>query len=451
MNSPRPQSQMHVLGIIVSLVLLATGLSACAPSPTPTVLPTPTMQPTSVAVVSMTPTAVRIAIPPTPTLAPLSLDDRKSIFEKVWADVRDHYVYPDYHRSWEFVHDEFVPRVEAATSPESFYALMHELVDRLGDGVSIYWDPQEVAEDNQFRSSNGGWGGIGASVMNDGRITFLYPGAPAQAAGLKRFEILKAVNGIPYTDTQAFGVGGPIAAIRGPVGTSVNLAVLSLDGKTRSVNIKRGLISASADAYAPELVRLPGTRVGILTIKDFSDGAATSPIRALLEKENASSPLEGLIIDVRLFGTGANINAMKMMLGLFADGGSIGSMAGRTGKQDFQVTRLGLVLPQDTPIVVLTTHYSVGAYEFFAAGAQTLKRAHVVGTPSRGDASISNEYRYSDGSLLLLMTAVYQLPDGTSIQGRGVQPDRIVEPRWDLFGTAQDPQIQAALEELKKR
>jgi hypothetical protein len=32
-----------------------------------------------------------------------------------------------------------------------------------------------------------------------------------------------------------------------------------------------------------------------------------------------------------------------------------------------------------------------------------------------------------------------------------VQPDRVVEPKWDVFGTMDDPQIQAALEELKKK
>jgi carboxyl-terminal processing protease len=43
---------------------------------------------------------------------------------------------------------------------------------------------------------------------------------------------------------------------------------------------------------------------------------------------------------------------------------------------------------------------------------------------------------------------VCQLPDGTLIEGRGVQPDVLVEMDWALYGTENDPQIQAAIEVL---
>jgi len=50
--------------------------------------------------------------------------------------------------------------------------------------------------------------------------------------------------------------------------------------------------------------------------------------------------------------------------------------------------------------------------------------------------------------MLRLAERVYQLPDGTLIDGRGVQLDLLVEMDWWLYGTADDAQIQAAIEML---
>ena len=112
-----------------------------------------------------------------------------------------------------------------------------------------------------------------------------------------------------------------------------------------------------------------------------------------------------------------------------------------------------LVTPlfQNVPIVVLTSRYTISAGEVFAAGMQSLKRARVVGTPSAGSTNSTKRYNFSDKSTLWLTYRSFHLLDGTSIQGHGVQPDRVVEPKWDVFGTMDDPQIQAALEELKKK
>lgn len=46
---------------------------------------------------------------------------------------------------------------------------------------------------------------------------------------------------------------------------------------------------------------------------------------------------------------------------------------------------------------------------------------------------------------------IYELPDGPLIEGRGVQPDLLVALDWRLYGTANDPQIQAAIEVLESK
>jgi carboxyl-terminal processing protease len=85
----------------------------------------------------------------------------------------------------------------------------------------------------------------------------------------------------------------------------------------------------------------------------------------------------------------------------------------------------------------------------FAAALQARVRARVVGLPSAGNTENLNGHDFDDGSRLWLAEYAYRLPDGSQIEGRGVQPDRVVDAEWWRFLPADDPQVLAAVAELK--
>jgi C-terminal processing protease CtpA/Prc len=76
-------------------------------------------------------------------------------------------------------------------------------------------------------------------------------------------------------------------------------------------------------------------------------------------------------------------------------------------------------------------------------------RARIVGTTSAGNTENLLPHNLADGSLLWLAEYAYRLPDGSLLEGKGVQPDRVVDAQWWRFAPADDPQIQAALQELR--
>ena len=45
---------------------------------------------------------------------------------------------------------------------------------------------------------------------------------------------------------------------------------------------------------------------------------------------------------------------------------------------------------------------------------------------------------------------IYYLPNGTTIEDRGGQPDLQVDAAWWQFSSADDPQIQAAIQRLQQ-
>lgn len=430
-----------------------TALPTAAPTATPRPSPAPTPRPTATPRPSATPrpTVTPVPITPTPTLAPLSAAQRQEVFSAFWELVRDRYVYADYHGlDWDAIRTEYEPKVAAASDPQQFYALLEELVDRLNDDHSRFDSPQEVAREDRLFSGELTYGGIGVMIhdhQDGGYITRVAKGGPADQAGLRAGDLILAIDGVRFTDEQAFGAEGPAGAVRGPQGTDVTLTVRSADRSEREVTLTRRVIPS--DAFpAVEGQTLPGTRIGLLLLTTFYQDDLDGKIRAELDRLAEDGPLEGLIIDVRGNG-GGRVDLMLNTVGMFVDGGVIGTSNGRDGSYKWRVPK-GQTLPAyaGVPLVVLIDADTVSAAEMFAGGMQALRRARIVGVPSAGNVEALTPHDLPDGSQLVLAESAFRLPDGTLVEGRGIQPDRTAEGESWRFSAADDPQIKAAVEDM---
>jgi carboxyl-terminal processing protease len=425
----------------------AATVPSATPKPSATAAPSTTPQPTSTPI----PDATVEPLPPTPTFAPLALSERKTIFDRVWTLVRDRYVYTDYRGlDWGAIRDKFAPRVVAAESPEAFYDLLREMIEQLGDQHSRFESPREVAEEQAEFRGDLRYAGIGAEVRSapeGGLIVKLARGGPAEEAGLHPRDLILAVGDIPFTDTARFGPGGPLSAVRGAPGSLVRLTVRSPSGASRDLTLTRRAISSDAFVQV-EGQLLPGARIGLLRIDTFFVEEIDQRVREELKRLTANGPLDGLIVDVRDNG-GGRIDLMLDTIGLFADGGTIGSSRGRNTSSQMRVPR-GDVLPQlaETPIVVLVDAETASAAEMFAAGMRTLGRARIVGMTSSGNVENLVPHDLMDGSRLWLAELTFRLTDGRALEGSGVRPDRVIEAEWWRYAPENDPQIRAAIEEL---
>jgi C-terminal peptidase prc len=385
-------------------------------------------------------------------LAPVASEERARIFEEVWTIVRDGYVYEDFRGvDWEATKAEFTPRVAAAATPEEFYALMRELIERLGDNHSRFESPQEVAAQEAEYRGTARYGGIGAKIRDvaeGGMVVSIAPGGPAELAGVQLRDVIVAINGVPFTDTAAHGPDGPIGAVRGEPGTIVRLTVRSGDEPPRELELVRAPIASEA-FNTVQARRLPGTTIGMVEIPTFYVEELDLKVRAAVEELLAAGPLSGLVLDLRA-NSGGYVHLMRNTIALFHDGGTIGSTRGRTINEDQAIpggkTIAGV---EELPIVVLIGPDTASAAEMFASGMQVLGRARIVGVASAGNTENLYSYGFDDGSRLLIATVAYTRPDGSLIEGVGVIPDRVVDIEWWRYPPDLDPQVAAAVGEIE--
>ncbi|MFP3854502.1 MAG: S41 family peptidase, partial [Anaerolineales bacterium] len=76
------------------------------------------------------------------------------------------------------------------------------------------------------------------------------------------------------------------------------------------------------------------------------------------------------------------------------------------------------------------------------------ERATLVGMPTAGNTDGWTSWAMPDGSLIGIAVMIHQMPDGTSIEGIGVEPD--IRVPLGQFGLKQTPdiQLQSGLEQL---
>lgn len=318
------------------------------------------------------------------------------------------------------------------------------LISSLGDPFSAYYDPDQYKRLQE--SYQGRYSGIGIYLTFSTAyptITGTVPGSPAAAAGLLAGDQIIKVDG---KDTKGITSDQATTLIQGADGTKVTLTLM------------RGTTTFDATLTRAE-IQVPSVRstiIGdhILYLRIYSFGASTAA--DFLSALKVGLPgSKGIVLDLRE-NPGGFVDAASAVISDFVASGETYELRGRNGTVERHDVSGDHPAPT-TPLVVLVDANSASAAEILAGSLQVHRRAKLVGTVTFGKGSVQQDFPLADGADIHLTIKRWYLPDGTTIDHKGLTPDVTVtlaspNDEFDVFqpglGYAKDTQLNTALELL---
>lgn len=333
------------------------------------------------------------------------------------------------------IQDEYgeLPDVDTLT-----YGAINGVMFRLGDDYTYLRTPDEAASFSE--ELNGSFEGIGARVAEaeEGGVRIVEPfeGQPAWRAGLRRGDIILAVDG---EDVTKMSLAEAISLIRGPKGTKTVLTIKSPDQEPREVEVVRDRIEVPVVEY-----EILDNGLAYLRLGEFS-ALATDQVRAALDEMLATNP-PGLILDLRGNPGGFLRTAVDISSEFIPEGPILIERFKDGNEEVYDSSGKGHALT--VPLVVLVNEGSASASEILAGAVQDTGRGVLIGERTFGKGSVQVPRELSDGSQLSVTTARWFTPNDRQINGEGLEPDIKVERTDKDIEADQDPQLDKAIEYL---
>jgi carboxyl-terminal processing protease len=318
------------------------------------------------------------------------------------------------------------------------------LITSLGDPFSAYFDPDQYKR--LQASYQGRYSGVGIYLSFSTAypvITGTVPGSPAATAGLRAGDQIVKVGD---KDTNGITADQATALIQGPDGSKVTLEI-SRAGSTFSVTITR------AEIQVPT-VRSAVIADHVLYVRIYQFGSETSADFASA-LSNGLPGAVGIVLDLR-GDPGGFISAADDVITEFVASGETFELRGRNGTVDRHMVGAKHLAPT-LPMVVLVDANSASASEIVAGSLQVHQRAKLVGTKTFGKGSVQQDFPLSNGADIHLTVQRWYLPNGQTIDKKGLTPDipvTLANPTdaYDVAlpaqGYTKDTQLNTALSSL---
>ena len=312
------------------------------------------------------------------------------------------------------------------------YGANRGLVEAAGDPHTAYMDPDETKEFDKSLNGQIG-GGIGAEIgLRNNKPTIIKPleNSPAQKAGIKAGEVIVKVNDEASSD---WSVEKVVSKIRGEVGTSVKLTLLS-GGQTREVSVVRqNIVSPAVES------EIDG-EIGILKVNRFGDD--TVSLSRKYASEFVEKGVKKVILDLRN-NPGGTVGAAQGLLGIWLDNQI--AMTERRGSEIVKTLRTtGTPILGNMKTVVLINGNSASASEITAGALREYGKATLVGQKSYGKGSVQIVLGLPGGSQMKVTEARWYTPKGKNIDKTGIEPDVKVDLSSDDVNNNVDPQMDKA-------
>ena len=318
------------------------------------------------------------------------------------------------------------------------------MVSGLDDKYAAYYTKDEYKDISE--KTKGEFCGIGAYISqgkndNSLKVAGVVKGGPAEKAGIKKGDIIVAVDG---ENIQGKDSSYAVSKMKGIKGTNVSILVMRKGNKKPiTFNIKREVIHDNTVSY-----KMLDNNIGYISVSAFETVTKKQFKSAVdcLEKKNE----KGLIIDLRDNGGGLLDTALDMLDQILPKK-LVVYTKDKNGVAEEYYTKDDKEIK--IPIVILVNGNSASASEVFCGALRDYGKAKLLGTKTFGKGIVQSSFAFRDGTGLKFTTSKYYTPKGINIHGTGFEPDIKVKSNGKMTalkesGYKVDNQINVALDYL---
>ena len=340
----------------------------------------------------------------------------------------------------ELIDEEYLDEKDESSLREGLYA---GLLAGLKDPYSTYYTAEQYKELNT--SNEGSYVGIGAVLQKDdtggAKIIQLYEGGPGEQAGLKKGDVIKAVDGADVTDKETSDIA---SMVRDSEKASVMLTIQrENEEKTRDVKVE--IRDVEIQTVSHEML---SEDTGYIRISEFSEVTSEQYKKAFADLKEQG--MKKLVVDLR-DNPGGLLTAVCGVLRQILPEGLIVYTEDKNGKREEETCDGKSEL--DMPLAVLVNGNSASASEIFAGAVKDYGIGTIVGTTTYGKGVVQTIQPLTDGSAVKITIAKYFTPKGNDINKKGITPDVEAElsgdiTDWTELTHKEDTQLQTALKEI---
>ena len=293
------------------------------------------------------------------------------------------------------------------------------MMESLDDPHSVYFTSEEL---RSFQEDiKGKYVGVGMVIQKKvgEPLTVVSPieDGPAYKVGIKPKDQIVEIDG---ESTYNLTSEEASKRLKGKANTSVKVKVYREANKlTKVFELKRETIELK---YVKSKMLEGG--IGYLRLTQFGDNVYPDMKKALEGLQ--AKGMKALILDLRS-NPGGELGQSIKIASMFIEKGKIVSTRQKKGEETVY-SREGKYFG-NFPMVVLINGGSASASEIVSGALKDYKRATLIGEKSFGKGSVQTLLPLPDGDGIKITIAKYYTPNGISIDGTGIEPDKKVEDK----------------------
>lgn len=308
-----------------------------------------------------------------------------------------------------------------------YESMAKSLFTALGDEYSAYIVSKEASDFSE--DTTGTYGGIGAYISKHYleyrdfskpntywiNISSVFPGSPAESAGLRSGDLISHIDGEAVDDWEADQAS---KALKGKPDTPVVLTVVR-GSSTFEVTVIRKIVSVPTVS-----VDWIGSDIFYLRITQFTTRTAEQ-----VEKELSKALQKNFgafILDLRE-NPGGIVETTLNIADMFLSNETIVSVSSKneSNNHTYVASNKTLIDPK-VPVVVLVNKGSASSSEILSGALKDNGRATLIGSTTYGKGLIQIVSPFGDG-YYTITTSQYRTPNGNDIHKVGIPVDIEIE------------------------